>query len=100
MRATFSSTRIIQSVLSKQCSAVEGGPVLRNRYDTWQRFCNDYAELITATGLPAKVTHAEHRFRDLLREGQAEVGEVVTSLADLTGVQWVALARFVDVYFR
>jgi hypothetical protein len=74
--------------------------VHRNRHDTWQHFCDDHRELLTATGLPAKVARAEQRFRDLLREGRAEDCGVTAALAELTGAQWAALAQFAEVFFR
>jgi hypothetical protein len=74
--------------------------VLRNRHDTWQEFCKEHREVLTATGLPAEITHAEHKLRDLLRDGCAEVGASAYALSDLDMEQWTAFERFVGVFFR
>lgn len=72
----------------------------RNRHDIWQRFCDQHRELLAETGLPVSVTSAEHRFRDLLREGHVSIGQVVTSLRDIMEAQWSALERFADLFFH
>jgi hypothetical protein len=72
----------------------------RNRHDTWQRFCDLQQELLAETGLPIAITYAEHRFRDLLRQGRVETRGATASLAELAGTQWEALERFAAVFFR
>jgi hypothetical protein len=74
--------------------------MFRNRHDTWQLFCQGRREILAQTGLPTGVTHSEQRFRDLLEAGQAVGSEARVSLADLTPPQWVALYRFVAMFFR
>jgi hypothetical protein len=71
-----------------------------NRHDGWLRFCSVHEELLTATGLPNTITHGEHRFRDLLRDGTASGCGVSASLADLSDPQWYALEQFVEVFFH
>jgi hypothetical protein len=71
-----------------------------NRHDIWLRFCNQHEQTLTATGLPTAITHGEHRFRDLLRDGNAAGRGVSAALADLSGTQWSALEQFVEVFFN
>jgi hypothetical protein len=70
-----------------------------NRHDGWLRFCDMHEESLIATDLPKAITHGEHRFRDLLRDGTAAGRGVSASLAALSDTQWSALERFVEVFF-
>lgn len=74
--------------------------MLRNRHDTWALFCEAHREQLTQTGLPKAVTHTEHRFRDLLEQGEVAVREIEASLAQLSEDQWAALYQFSSVFFR
>jgi hypothetical protein len=70
-----------------------------NRHDGWLRFCAMHEELLAATGLPHAITHGEHRWRDLLRDGSASGRGVSASLVDLSAPQWDALKQFAQVFF-
>ena len=70
-----------------------------NQHDRWLRFCGILEESLTATGVPRAITNAEHRFRDLLRDGTAAGRGVSASLVDLSHQQWSALEQFVEVFF-
>ena len=74
--------------------------MLRNRHDTWKLFCEDHRDILAATGLPAAVIRAEHRFRDLLEAGHVAIRGAQTSLGELTADQWSALYQFAKVFFR
>ncbi len=74
--------------------------MLRNRHDTWAEFCGEHRELLAATGLPAGVTHSEHRFRELLERGVAAVGPARATLDALAPAQWAAFHRFATLFFR
>lgn len=74
--------------------------MLRNRYDTWKRFCEIQREILAQTGLPNAVIHSEQRFRDLIEAGRVVVKEARISLGDLTPPQWAALYQFAEVFFQ
>ena len=71
-----------------------------NRHDHWWRFCAACRDLLAGTGLPTRITHAEHRFRDLLRNGAARIAGEEVSLQGLTDHQWAALEEFAAIFFR
>jgi hypothetical protein len=56
--------------------------------------------VLAATGLPETITHAEHKLRDLLRDGHAEAGTSACALSDLNTKQWTAFESFVETFFR
>ena len=70
-----------------------------NRHDCWLRFCGMHEQSLAATGIPTAITHGEHRFRDLLRDGAAAGCRVLASLTDLSEPQWSAFEKFVEVFF-
>jgi hypothetical protein len=72
----------------------------RNRHDTWKQFCDRHQELLAGTGLPASVTHSEHRFRELLEVGHVAVSQARHTLAGLTPAGWPALCQFAAGFFR
>jgi hypothetical protein len=71
-----------------------------NRHDTWERFCEKYKDSIEKTGLPTEIVRAEHRFRDLLRDGIVEIRGHNTSLDTLDANQWLSLQEFAGVFFH
>jgi hypothetical protein len=73
--------------------------LLRNRHDTWERFCEAHRDVIEETGLPA-VIRSEHRFRELLECGRVEAAGVGVSLEGLPAAGWAALYRFAAAFFR
>src|SRR5438067_478828 len=71
-----------------------------NRHDSWLWFCALHRELLAGTGVPGAITHREHRFRDLLRDGAATAGGAEAALSGLTARQWEALEQFAAAFFR
>ena len=71
-----------------------------NQHDSWLRFCEKHRAILTQTGLPPSIIHAEHRFRDLLREGMARTDKEEASLSRLEPVQWSALEQFASIFFN
>ena len=72
----------------------------RNQYDTWQKFCKKHETLLASTGLPAKLTSSEHRFRELLRLGVAGIGGASGTVSELSTPEWLALTAFTTDFFK
>src|SRR5437868_961671 len=71
-----------------------------NQHDTWHRFCEERHQLLAASGLPRAITDVEHRFRDLLCEGNVQAGEIKAALSSLSQAEWEALDKFTTAFFR
>ena len=72
----------------------------RNKHDSWLQFCEMHRAVLSATTLPRSVTDAEHRFRDLLREGTVRVAAQEFALGSLGDTEWVALSQFAANFFH
>src|SRR5690242_1713674 len=74
--------------------------MLKNKHDSWIRFCQQHGQLLYASGVPAEIHQSEQLFRELLYSGSSKTRQAAASLQSLSVDQWSNFEGFVAVFFR